>query len=211
VFNDLLANENCPDNTAEFAFVDLPNQSQLIDMRPFILDWIANTEAGRSWMTQRGLSLETIGRQPPQAECGPDTPRPSIAITSPQEGETIGPDVTVYGSADAPNFDHYRVEFGVSDDPIGWGVVQGDTSQTVLNGVLGQVDLSAYGEGPMTIRLIVSDTEGQSVETRVHFQLTQPTATPTPTVTITPTPSATPTPTATILAPEPVTTETTAP
>ena len=132
VFSDLLANEYCPDNTAEFAFVDLPNQSQLIDLRPFITDWIVNTEAGRGWAAQRGLSLETIGLLPPQDECGPDTPRPAIAITSPQEGESVGPDIVVYGSADAPNFDHYRVEFGVSDDPVGWGVVQGDTSQTIL-------------------------------------------------------------------------------
>lgn len=208
VFTNLLANEYCSDHTTEFAFLDLPNESQLIDFRPFIRDWIINTEAGRSWAAQRELSLETIGQQPPTAECGPDVPRPNIALTSPQEGETIEPQVVVFGSADAPNFDHYRVEFGVSHDPIGWGVVQGDTSQPILNGVLGQVDLSAYGEGPMTIRLIVYDQEGQSAEVRVHVNLVQPTATPTPTASVTPTPSATPTatqasPTSTEEAPEP--------
>ncbi len=205
-FSGLIANQNCQDYTTEKLFVVLPNYSQMIDTRPYIRDWLTNTDAGRAWAAERGIPAEMLALAPPEAFCAPDTPRPEIAIDAPQEGSTQGNIVTVVGTANAPNFSHYRVEFGVSHDPIGWGVVQGDTSQAIQGGVLGQVDLSAFEDGPMTIRVIVYDTAGHSAERRVHFMLAKPTPTPTPTPTATPTvtPTVPATPTPTILAPEPV-------
>jgi membrane peptidoglycan carboxypeptidase len=192
-FSGLIANQYCDEFVEERLFLALPNPSQLIDVRPAIRAWLTGTQAGQAWVAARGISPEFLAQDAPEQECGPDTPRPDLAITEPQEGSTQGNIVTVWGTVDAPNFSHYRVEYGVSHDPIGWGVVQGDTSQIIHNGVLGQVDLSAYEDGPMTIRLIVFDTQGHSAERRVRFTLAKPTPTPAPTPTITPTPTVKPT------------------
>ncbi len=170
-FSGLIANDFCSKYTEKRPYLVLPNYSQLIDTRPFIRDWLVGTELGQAWLAARGIAPELVMQDPPEQACGPDTPQPTIVITEPQEGSTQSNIVTVYGTVDAPNFSHYRVEFGVSHDPIGWGVVQGDTSQRVLDGALGRIDLSPYEDGPMTIRVIVYDTQGHSAEERVHFTL----------------------------------------
>src|SRR5690606_32239433 len=154
--------------------------SQITDLRPFIRNWLFNTEQGQAWLAQRNLGDEVSLDPPPEETCGPDAPRPVLEITSPTEGSVEENVVVVRGTVDAPNFSHYRVEFGVSHDPIGWGVVQGDTSQAISNGVLGMIDLSNYEDGPMTMRLIVYDTEGHRAERRVHFYLEEAEPTPTP-------------------------------
>jgi membrane carboxypeptidase/penicillin-binding protein PbpC len=179
-FSGLLASENCQAYTEERFYLYLDNHSQLIDLRPFIRNWLVNTENGLNWLAARDIDSAIAAQPPPTERCPADTPQPQIAITHPQEGTVQGNVVTVIGSVDAPNFSHYRVEFGVSNDPIGWGTVQGDTSSRVRDGPLGQVDLSAYEDGPITIRVIVFDTEGHSAEERIHFTLEKADPTPTP-------------------------------
>lgn len=179
-FTGLLASQHCNEYTVQRTYLVLPNHSQITDLRPFIRNWLFNTEQGQAWLAQRNLGDEVSLDPPPEETCGPDAPRPVLEITSPTEGSVEENVVVVRGTVDAPNFSHYRVEFGVSHDPIGWGVVQGDTSQAISNGVLGMIDLSNYEDGPMTIRLIVYDTEGHSAERRVHFYLEKAEPTPTP-------------------------------
>jgi len=193
-FTGLIANENCPDYAEDRFFVVLPNTSLSmgIDIPAFERDWLLNTDAGRDWATRRALPLDRFEVAPTEA-CKPDAPKPTIAIDSPQAGSEQTSIVTVTGTVDAPNFSHYTVDFGVGDDPLGWGVMQGDTAQVVHNGQLGQANLSAYG-GVMTIRVTVYDTQGHHAERRVVFTLLQPTATPAPTDM----PTSTPTPTLTL-------------
>lgn len=179
-FSGLLANDYCSRYTEARPYLVLPNASQLIDMRPFIRSWLLNSELGQGFLASRGIPPEVVMLDPPDQACGPDTPQPNIAITAPQEGSTQENIVTVYGTVDVPNFSHYRVEFGVSHEPLGWGIVQGDTSQRVTDNALGQIDLSAYEDGPITIRVLVFDTEGHSAEERVHFTLAKPPPPPEP-------------------------------
>jgi penicillin-binding protein 1C len=193
-FTGLIANENCQDFAEDKFFIVLPNPSQTagIDMPAFERDWLLNSDEGKAWATSRGIPLDRFEMAPTEA-CKPDSPKPTIVIDTPQAGSEQMGVVTVTGTVDAPNFSHFRVEFGVGDNPIGWGVMQDDTSQAVHSGPLGQADLAAYGSGIMTIRVIVYDTEGHHAERRVVFVLTQPTATPAPTDMPTPTPTNTPT------------------
>lgn len=191
-FTGLLANEYCPNFAEDRFFVVLPNPSQLIDLREFEKNWLLNTAEGQAWATQRGIPLDRF-EDPPTQACGPDTPAPQIAITFPPPGSTQSGILTVFGTADAPNFSHYSVDFGLSEDPIGWGVLQGDTYQAVHDGALGQIDLSPFQSGPMTIRLNVYDNAGHSASVRVTIMVSNPTATPAPTET--PPPTALPTPT----------------
>lgn len=211
-FTGLIANEHCPDYAEDKFFVMLPHTSLSmgIDIPAFERDWLVNSDAGRDWATRRALPLDRFEGAPTEA-CRPDTPKPTIVIDSPQQGsEQIGI-VTVSGTVDAPNFSHYTVDFGVSDSPIGWGVMKSATPQAVHGGALAQADLSAYGSGIMTIRVTVYDTEGHHAERRVVFMLIAPTATPAPTDMPTPTamPTLTPPPVTPTLAP--IDTPTTAP
>lgn len=179
-FTGLLANEYCTEYVTEETFLVLPNHSQLIDLRPFIRNWLTGTEMGQGWLAQRGLADALNTNPPPEESCGPDTPRPTIQIAEPVEGGTQENVVVVRGTVEAPNFSHYRVEFGVSHNPAGWGVVQGDTSQQINNNVLGMIDLSGYEDGPMTIRVVVYDTAGHSAAREAHFYLEKAEPTPTP-------------------------------
>src|SRR5574341_194759 len=198
-FTGLIANEHCLDYTQEGFFLVFPNHSQLIDIRPVIRLWLTTTDRGTAWLTERGISPDVLQKLPPEEECGPDTPRPLLEITNPQPGSEQSGEVIVMGSVDAPNFSHYVIDFGLSEDPQGWGSVQGPTSQPIINGALGRFDVSELPNGPGPIRLVVFDKEGHSAEVRVTFLVNNPTPTPTPTPkpTGTPAPTATPTPGAT--------------
>ncbi|MBN1427288.1 MAG: transglycosylase domain-containing protein [Anaerolineae bacterium] len=196
-FTGLIANEHCTDYAEDKFFIVLPNPSQSmgIEVPTFARDWLINTDMGRDWATRRAIPLDRFELAPTES-CQPDSPKPDIVIDSPQSGSEQPGVVRVIGTADAPNFSHYVVEYGVSEDPIGWGVMQGPTAQAVHGGALAQADLSAYGDGIMTIRVIVYDTQGHQAERRVVFRLVVPTPTPTPTdmPTLTPTVTLTPSP-----------------
>jgi penicillin-binding protein 1C len=204
-FTGLIANEYCPDYAEEQLFVVLPNPSQLIDLREFERNWLLNTEEGRQWAAQRAIPLDALQINPPEEACGPDTVSPTLFIDTPQANSDQQGVITIYGSADAPNFSHYVIDFGLGPDPGGWGAVKPPTFEPVQNGVLAEFDLSDFENGPLTIRLLVFDTEGHSAERRVTFNVNNPTPTPTPTSTIAPTavPTDTPTP-----SPEPTVTAT---
>ncbi|HEC23678.1 MAG TPA: hypothetical protein ENI95_12265, partial [Chloroflexi bacterium] len=195
-FTGLIANNYCPDYVEEKLFIVLPNPSQLIDLRQFERDWLLNTEEGRAWAAERAIPLDRILEDPPEGACGPDTPVPTLFIDAPQPGSEQSGTLVVFGSVDAPNFSHYVVDFGLGPDPEGWGVLQPPTYEPVRNGILGELDLTPFENGEMTIRLVVYDTEGHSAERQVTFRVANPTPTPTPTSTPAPTsaPTSTPTP-----------------
>ncbi len=200
-FTGLIANDFCTDYVDERFYVVLPNPSQLIDLRGFERDWLLNTDTGRDWATKRGIPLNRF-EQPPDQSCGPDTPRPTLAITAPEADSQQSGILVVRGTADAPNFSHYIVDFGLARNPQGWGTLQPPTYQPVHDDVLGQLDLNPFENGVMTIRLLVYDTAGHSAEVRVTFEIANPTPTPTPTAR----PPDTPTPTPTLGPPTPSTT-----
>lgn len=192
-FTGLIANQYCPEYVEEGFFVFLPNPSQLIDVRPSIQAWLTGTEIGQNWLSRRRIDPNFVLAQPPEEECREDMPRPTLVFTDPAPGSEQSGMLIIRGSVDAPNFSHYKIEYGLGPDPQGWQVAQGETSQVITDGVLGQLDLSQFENGQVTLRLLVFDLSGHSAEARVVFTVNNPTPTPTPT----PTASPTPTPTAT--------------
>ena len=93
----------------------------------------------------------------------------------------VGERLIVRGTVDAPNFAYYFLDFGLGPDPSGWGIIQPPTDTPVRDGVLGELDLAPWQDGPMTIRLILVDQDGNQAERRVTFQVENPEPTPTPT------------------------------
>ena len=119
-----------------------------------------------------------------------------MSFAYPPEGGTIdAAPIQILGQAGATaDFDHYILDFGLSDNPEGWGSVQGPNTIAVRDtGKLADWDISDLPDGPVTLRIIVFSQSGGSAEARVHFTVRRPTGTPPPTDT----PSATPTETAT--------------
>ncbi len=147
---------------------------------------------GREWAISQGIE------QPPQQYC-PST-RIVATITQPQDGSTGRGTLTLEGSAVAANFSHYQVELGVGTTPEAFVMIHGPIRQLVEQGVLGVFDTTQVENGPYTLRLVVFDQSGGSIESRTRVLVDNPIATPTSTSTPTATqPPATPTDTPTLV------------
>jgi len=205
LWTGLVANEFCGEAVYEASFANL-----LVSGREGVQEreitnarrWIEETAAGRAWASALGIALPL--RLPPEDACDGDTPRPEVAISAPQAGSEIIDEVRVEGTATAPGFAGYVVEFGLSHDPGGWAPVEERRPDPVAGGLLATWDTASVSfDGPVTLRLTVFGRDnpftGQvdpvTAEARILLTLLQPTPTPTPTPTETPTPTDTPTPT----------------
>jgi 1A family penicillin-binding protein len=147
---------------------------------------------GREWAEQHGIP------QPPTETCTLHPGPAQVAIFQPLEGEQVEGVVPVVGRANMPDFSHYIVEYGVTQDPGGWGPVSGPIDTPMESGLLAQWDTRGLHNMGHTLRVLVFDHQGTVAEARVHVVVTNPTPTPTPTPLPTRTPLPTPTPTATV-------------
>lgn len=148
---------------------------------------------GLKWAADHGIP------QPPADLCPVHIGAAQIAIFRPSPGETVGGDVSVYGRTNIPDFDHYIVEYGEGNAPIGWGTVTGPIYTPVDDGLLAVWDVRALFNRDYTLRIVVFDRQGHSAEVRtwVNVYNIPPTDTPWPTLTATPTDTPWPTATAT--------------
>jgi hypothetical protein len=87
-----------------------------------------------------------------------------VALFQPLPGETVSEEVYVVGRANMPNFDHYVVEYGEGQDPIGWGPVSGPVDTPVDGGLLAVWDVRSLADRDYTLRVVVYDTLGNGVE-----------------------------------------------
>lgn len=157
---------------------------------------------GRQWAEENGFP------QPPEGFC----PSRAIeaAITYPGDGATVKGIITLEGRALAADFSHYQLEIGVGTGPQAFAPFVGPVNELVEGGPLATVDTRQVDNGPYTIRLLVFDRNGGSLESRVLLVVDNdptptPTATSTPTVTPTGTPTPTETPTPTVAVTDTVT------
>jgi hypothetical protein len=141
----------------------------------------------------------------PADDCKEDSPHPIMEFSFPAEGTVIADDgnpIQIFGQAAAQpleQFDHYIIEFGLSHDPQGWGLLFGPSTNPVLEvGKLADWDLANIPDGPITLRLIVFSKSGGTAEERVRLTVQKRTPTPSPSETATPTITLTPTTTPTL-------------
>jgi len=143
-------------------------------------DFIVYPEPYRQWAEEHGIP------QPPTDQSDVYTGEANVVIRAPVEGEIVSGIVPVFGSADAPAFASYELQYGISHDPGAFSPpVSGPFGSPVVESVLGQWDTSGLQDGPHTLRLVVRDQAGAERETRVRVFVTHD-APPTP-------PEATPT------------------
>ena len=147
----------------------------------------------RQWAEEHGIP------QPPGDQSEAFQFAPNVSIRQPVEGEVLSGVVTVHGSADVSAFESYELQYGISHDPGAFSrPFSGPHGNPVIDGALGQWDVSGLYDGPHTLRLVVRDTFGTEYESRmrVFVENAVPTQPPPATPTWTPLPPTdTPTPT----------------
>lgn len=206
LWTNQIATEACPESVYEATFVTLlVSGAETVRQRETQLAqrWIETTSDGQAWAQRRGITFPL--RLPPTTRCDFNTPRPRLAIVQPVMDSEVSGIFEIAGTALAPNFSRFRLEYGLSHDPQGWGLLQDWQSFQVDNNLLGRWDRTDVAGGPITIRLLVQgpdnpytpENDPVTLETRVRLNLLAPTATPSPTATETPTPTTTPTITST--------------
>ena len=212
LWTGLQANASCGEAVYEATFggggVPVNGAPNVLDReRALAQNWMQTTAAGQQWAANQGSTQATAA--PPTQACDANTPRPRAEITSPRN-EGDAPDRTaieIHGTAMGPNFQGYQVEYGLGENPGGWGMVQERRPESVQDGRLAVWDASQIDySGPVTIRVIVfgpdnpftPENDPVLLEGRTVFNLQAPTPTPTTTATQTPTATATGTATPTV-------------
>jgi membrane peptidoglycan carboxypeptidase len=173
----LLANEFCSDHVIEKVMV------------------VIDDERGRDWAQAHPEHFGDLALAPADY-CTESTGRPEVHIAQPLDGATVLGVVTVFGTVQMPNFDHYDVQFGVGANPQGLGWISGPHLAQVRDGWLAEWDTRHLTPGQYTLLVTAFNREQHRVETRVLVTVANPTATPTPTASPTATPTSTATPTA---------------
>jgi membrane peptidoglycan carboxypeptidase len=146
-------------------------------------------EPYRQWAEEHGIA------QPPADPSDVFGFAPEVQIRSPIEGEVVEDVITVYGSANAPAFASYELQYGISHDPGAFSPpISGPFGNPVIDRELGQWDTRGLQEGPHTLRLVVRDTFGNEYDQRVRLFVRLPPPTPEASNTPTWTPEALATP-----------------
>ena len=167
-----LATEYCP--------------ADVIEERYF---YVLAGEEGQKWAQDHSIP------QPPPDFCPVHTGPAQVTLFQPLPGETVSEDVYVVGRAYMPDFDHYVVEYGEGQEPLGWGLAAGPFYAPVDSGLLAVWNVRSLPSRDYTLRVVVYDRLGNSAEARTWFWVNNPTPTWTSTPTSTPTPTETPVPT----------------
>jgi hypothetical protein len=85
---------------------------------------------------------------------------PNVCITSPGSNARLSGSVTVRGTARHGNFQFYKVEHGVGEDPGAWHSIGDVVYSQVSDGVLMQFDSRAFPNGVYWLQLTVVDNTG---------------------------------------------------
>jgi hypothetical protein len=91
----------------------------------------------------------------------PSCPNPNVRITSPGVDARLSGNVTIVGTATLPDFQFYKIEYGVGEQPTRWNVLGDLRRQPVSDGVLSTFNASVLPPGVYRLQLTVVDSKGQ--------------------------------------------------
>jgi len=87
-------------------------------------------------------------------------PDPRARITSPTMDAELSGTVRIEGSANIDNFQFYKLEYGVGDEPASWHSIGEERRAPVAEGLLCTWDTTKLPLGVYTLRLTVVDITG---------------------------------------------------
>ncbi len=147
---------------AEFSLVSFitPAIPEANTLPTATLDLLATPTVTLQGPPQASLALtETTPGAPQAATQGTCIPG-VIDILAPQSGDTVRDVVEIIGSANTPNFGFYKFEIAATNDDNWLTIQAGDVP--VEEDILGYWDTSLLPVGDYTLRLIVTDNQGQA-------------------------------------------------
>lgn len=112
------------------------------------------------------LEFAPTDTPPPQA-----CPHPGAVILQPGAGARIKGRIDIRGTADIPNFQFYKIEVGLGENPSYWTSISDVHRSPVNDGLLEVWDTTDLPAGSYTVRLVVVDITGNYVppcEARVY-------------------------------------------
>ena len=146
------------------------------------------------WASKRGLA------EPPRETCPIHTGPTKVSLVLPPS--PLSGIVQITGSTEVGEFAYYTLEYGAGDNPQDWSPLVGQTTSPVRDGILAVWDTREWRDGVYTVRLVVANQRGGTLEARQVVDLRNgvPTEEPssTPTEIATPTIEETPLPTWTV-------------
>jgi hypothetical protein len=106
------------------------------------------------------------------AVVAPSCPNPGVCITSPGNRARVSGRVAIRGTANIDDFQFYKIEYSIGDQPGNWNVVGDTVRQPVANGVLMELDTMTLPNGSCWVQLTVVDRTGNfPAPSRVHFTI----------------------------------------
>jgi len=146
----------------EFTLVSIVIPSMpAISPRPTpTLDLLATpttTLAATSVMGEEGGPTPTPSELPAAEGCTPG----QVNLTGPLNGDSVTGTITLYGTANIPNFGFYTYEIARPGETV-WLPVQVGR-QPVVNDALGTWDTAALDAGDYMLRLVVTDNVGTAM------------------------------------------------
>lgn len=108
------------------------------------------------WPTATPQPLPTATPTPAPPPC----PDPNVCITWPTNNARLSGVVTIRGTAQHPNFQFYKIEHGIGENPEAWHSINDVVYTPVNNGVLMVFDSRALPNGVYWLRLTVVDITG---------------------------------------------------
>ena len=127
---------------------------------------VAPTATLRDPSTANRSPIQVTPTRPPTLNVEPFTEGcgGSIFITEPLAGETLLGGVSLFGTADAVDFNYYRIEIIGPETFDQWQFLEGAISADRVNGgYLGGADLSTWETGVYQLRLSVIDSANSEV------------------------------------------------
>ncbi len=106
------------------------------------------------------VSLEMPTETPTPPPPPPNCSDPNVQIVQPIDGEQIQGRVDIRGTANIPNFQFYKIELGLGEQPSRWSVISDVRRTPVENGLLEVWDTTDLPAGSYTLRLVVVDVTG---------------------------------------------------
>ncbi|MBA4380737.1 MAG: hypothetical protein C0393_08715, partial [Anaerolinea sp.] len=161
-------------------------------------NWIRQEPKGQQWAREMGFTDEIF--YAPDRECQEGDPHPKLDFVGLRDGQEISASpLDIFVVADATqNFQFFRMEYGLGDDPDTWTTLVDTSSSPVpAPAKIFTWELVEITGNEITLRLYMRSNAGGFAEKRIHLRLRLPTPTPTPSLTPTPTPTYTPTATQT--------------
>lgn len=90
----------------------------------------------------------------------PPCPDANARITYPYVGMQLSDTVEIWGTANIPDLQFYKIEYGMGEKPENWASIGEVRRERVVDGVLGTWETGTFPDGVYVIRLTCVDVSG---------------------------------------------------